>query len=293
MGTMFRIVLYAPDADTAGAAADAAFERVAQLDQVLSDYRDSSELMLLCRQAGGPAIEVSDDLFRVLSAAQEVAARSGGAFDVTAGPLVRLWRRARRTGEMPDSQRLAEALALTGYEKLHLDEKTRFVRLDRPRMLLDLGGIAKGFAAEEAMAVLRRHGIRSALVAGGGDIVVSDPPPGRDGWRIAIAGAPSRNFSLRNAAVSTSGDAEQHVQIKGVRYSHIVDPRTGLGVVGHSSVTVVAPNGTLADALATAAGVLGPERGLELVDSFEGAAALFQSRRSLASKRWNAIVARK
>ena len=248
MGTLFRMVLYARDADAAAQASIAAFGRIAQLDAVLSDYRESSELMSLCRQAGGPPVKVSEDLFRVLWPAQEWAARTNGAFDVTVGALVQLWRRARRTREMPEAQRLAEALALTGYQKLHLDRKTRSARLARRGMRLDLGGIAKGFAADQAMAVLERQGIRAALVAAGGDIVVSDPPPALAGCVIAVAPLdasdppPARRLWLRRAAVSTSGDAEQNVEIGGVRYSHIVDPRTGLGLVGRRSVTVVAPD---------------------------------------------------
>ncbi len=300
MGTLFRIVLYAEDQSAAERASGAAFARIAALDAALSDYRDGSELMALCRQAGGPAVRVSQDLFRVLAEAQAMARRSGGAFDVTVGPVVRLWRRARRTGQWPDAPRLAEARARIGYRELALDRRTRSVRLAKPGMLLDLGGIAKGFAAAEALAVLEGFGIRSALVAGGGDIVVSEAPPGAAGWRIAIAplnrnGTPPPRLLLRNAAVSTSGDAEQAVEIGGVRYSHIIDPRTGRAVVGRSSVTVVAPAGALADALATAASVLGPRRGLRLVDATPGAAALFLQAsgahvRVYPSKRWNAIV---
>jgi thiamine biosynthesis lipoprotein len=213
---------------------------------------------------------------------------------------VQLWRRARRTGELPAAQQLARARGLTGYRKLHLDGQARSVRLERIGMRLDLGGIAKGFAADEAIAVLKRHGINSALVAAGGDIAVSGPPPGAAGWLIAIAPPgsserpPRQHLLLRAAAVSTSGDAEQYVEVSGVRYSHVVDPRTGLGVVGHSSVTVVAPDGTTSDALATAASVLGPGRGLKLIDSTEGAAALFiqatgQGSQSFESKRWHAV----
>jgi thiamine biosynthesis lipoprotein len=266
----------------------------------MSDYRETSELMALCQQAGGPPVSVSEDLFRILSRSQELARLTGGAFDVTVGPVARLWRRARRTGELPDPQRLARARELVGDDKLHLDEKTRSVRLEKSGMLLDLGGIAKGYAADEAISVLQRHGIRRALVAAGGDLVASDPPPGASGWAVAIASlaateeAPARHLSLRRMAVSTSGDAEQYVEIHGVRYSHIVDPRTGLGVTGRTSVTVVARNGTTSDALATAASVLGPERGLELINSLSGVAALFGQASGpgssiFASRRWSSV----
>ncbi len=305
MGTRFKIILYAPDAETAARASRAAFARIAQLEATMSDYRESSELVSLCRQAGSGPVKVSEDLFRILTISQEWARRTEGAFDVTIGPLVQLWRRARRTRTLPEAQRLQQARALTGYQKLHLDATMRSVKLDLPGMQLDLGGIAKGFAADEAIAVLRRHDIRSALVAAGGDIVVSEAPPATAGWIISIAQleSPDRpsslSLSLRQAAVSTSGDAEQYVEIGSVRYSHIVDPRTGLGVTGRSSVTVVAPEGAISDALATALSVLGPERGLKLIDSLETAheklAALFiqssgQGLRYFESKRWRAVL---
>ena len=300
MGTQFIIILYAPDASTATRASNAAFKRVEELDAIMSDYRATSELMMVCRESVGQWLKVSDDLFRVLSKSQEMARRTGGAFDVTVGPVVRLWRRARRTGEMPDPQSLARAVELTGYDKLRLDERTRSVRLDKPGMLLDLGGIAKGYAADEAMVLLKRGGIQHALIAAGGDIVVSCPPPGRRGWLIAIAPleptdkAPKDYLLLHDAAVSTSGEKEQYVEIGGVRYSHIVNPRTGLGVVGHTSVTVVAPAGTVSDSIATAASVLGPERGLEIINSAKGVSGMIilstgDGVRTFQSKRWNKI----
>jgi thiamine biosynthesis lipoprotein len=281
MGTRFRIVVYSNTARAATLASSAAFERISRLDAIMSDYRETSELMLLCKQPSGTKVTVSQDLFRVLRAAQRLAARSKGAFDVTVGPVVRLWRRARRTGQLPDNRQIARALDSTGYTMLHLNRTNRSVIMDRSGMLLDLGGIAKGFAADEAMKVLKRHGIRRALIAAGGDIVVSAPPPGSNGWLIGIAPLestdeqPSRYLSLRDMAISTSGDAHQYVEISGVRYSHIVDPRTGLALTGHSSVTVIARSCTASDGLATAASVLGPSDGSKLIDSSAGAAALF------------------
>jgi thiamine biosynthesis lipoprotein len=168
-------------------------------------------------------------------------------------------------------------------------------------MLLDLGGIAKGYAADEAMSVLKWQGINRALIAAGGDIVVSRPPPGKRGWLIGIAplefnGKPPDDYLLlSDAAVSTSGDREQYVEIGGVRYSHIIDPRTGLGVTARSSVTVVAPTGIVADSLATAVSVLGPERGLELINSTAGASGIINQAKgdgvlTFHSKRWKEII---
>ncbi len=281
MGTEFKIVLYAPDADLALRASNAAFDRIATLDAIMSDYRSGSELMRLCQHAGGPPMHVSDDLFRVMWQAQELAHRSGGAFDITVGPVVRLWRQARARHQLPDPERRAEALKLVGYQNLRLNQRGKTAQLMKAGMLLDLGGIAKGYAADEAIAVLKAHGIASALVAGAGDIAVGAPPPGREGWVIGIEPldpqekTADRFFLLHDGAVSTSGDSGQHLEIAGVRYSHIVNPKTGIGLTGHSSVTVVAPNGITSDSLATAMSVLGPKQGLDLVKSYPGAGALF------------------
>ncbi len=282
MGTAFSIVLYTDDEATARRASRAAFDRIAQLDRTLTDYDPASELMRLADRAGGPPVAVSRDLYDVLDRSRDLSERSGGAFDVTVAPVVRLWRRARREKKLPAPDLLAKARALVGSDAILLDPRARTVRLARAGMKLDVGGIAKGYASGEAIAVLRREGVASALVAGSGDIVVSGPPPGREGWTIAVAplrpeiDAPSgRAILLKDAAVSTSGDAEQFVEIDGVRYSHVLDPRTGLGLTERRSVTVIAPDGATADGLDTAACVLGPEQGLALIESTPDAVGLF------------------
>ena len=279
MGTMFRIVLYAPDRRAAEAAGRAAFARVADLDRTLSDYKADSEVMRLCKAndaAPGRPTAVSADLFTVLTKAQEVAAASGGAFDVSVGPVVRLWRVARRTQQLPDPKELADARAKVGYAKIVLDPAARTVALKVPGMRLDFGGIGKGYAADEALTVLRGRGITRALVAASGDIAAADPPPGQPGWAVDIApigtGLPPRRLRLANAAVSTSGDMFQFVEIGGVRYSHVVDPSTGLGLSGRRSATVIAPTGTRADSLTKAASVLPPARALAVIAAVPGAA---------------------
>jgi len=280
MAVPVKIVLYAPDGAAASRAADAAFARIRQLNGILSDYDPESELRRLGSAAAeGKAVPVSEDLWRVLSAAQTLSQRSEGAFDVTVGPVVRLWRRARRNYQMPSPERLEAARELVGYQLLRLDPSTHAVELLKPGMSLDVGGIAKGYASDEALTVLRELGIARALVATAGDISLGDPPPGKTGWRIGIAQLqpdqpPSRIVLLSRMAISTSGDAWQYVEIGGRRYSHIVDPRTGLGLTDRSGVTVVAPNGMLADGLATTLSVLGPQKGLKLVEDTPGAAAL-------------------
>lgn len=279
MGSEFKVILYSPDALTARRASRAAFDRIAALDASFSDYNPESELMRLCDRAGDLAVKVSDDLFDILRLSRAMSERSGGAFDVTVGPLVRLWRRARRDRKMPSEENLARARKLVSSSLMTLDPAAKTVRLARHGMKIDLGGIAKGYASDAAVKVLRAQGISRSLVAGAGDIVVGDPPPGRTGWSIAVEGLgpgqgkPDLYLDLKNAAVSTAGDAERFVEIGGRRYSHIVDPKTGLGVVDRCGVTVVAPDGATADALDTAAYILGPERGLALVESTAGASA--------------------
>jgi len=280
MGTRFKIVLYAPDEATANHAAKTAFERIASLDHIMSDYSPTSELMQLCKKAGSNPVRVSAELFFVLSHAQKVSRLSNGAFDVTVGPIVKLWRRARRSQQLPDADELARARAVVGYQNVKLDKKARTVQLLKPGMQLDLGGIAKGYSADEALAVLKQHGITRALVAAGGDIAVSDAPPDAKAWKIGIAPLedpnhkPSRYLFLQNAAVSTSGDAEQYVEIDGKRYSHIVDPKTGIGLVGRQSVTVVARKGIDSDSLTKVVCVLGPKRGFAILDAIPEIASL-------------------
>jgi thiamine biosynthesis lipoprotein len=313
MGTQFRMVLYAVDTATANRAAKSAFERIAELDGIMSDYKSTSELMRLCQKAvgvqvcqkaGGEPVKVSEDLWIVLEKAQEVARKSDGAFDVTVGPVVRLWRLARRTQQLPDPEKLAQAKALVGYEKMKLDPKARTVQLEKPGMQLDLGGIAKGYAADCAQTVLKKFGIERALVAAGGDIAVSGPPPGTEGWTIgieALAGPdakPTRFMLLKNAGVSTSGDSQQYTVIDGKRYSHIVDPKTGLGLVGRMTVTVVAPNGLTSDPMTKTVCVLGPEKGMAIIEGTEGVAALMvrktdSGEEAIRSKRFKDIPQKK
>jgi FAD:protein FMN transferase len=304
MGTAFTIVLYTGDEATASRASKAAFERIKSLDQTLTDYDPNSELMKLCAQAGGPAVAVSPDLFEVLARSKALYERSEGVFDISIAPVVRLWRRARREKKLPDAELLARARALVGGDAIKLDPTSRTVQLTRSGMKLDVGGIAKGYASEEAIKILKREGVASALVAGSGDIVVSDPPPGKPGWTIAVAplkaesdGTEGPTILLKNAAVSTSGDAEQFVEIDGVRYSHVVDPKTGLGLTERRSVTVIAPEGITADGLDTAACILGPDKGLALIESTPGAAGLFvrltpKGREIRESKGWASYLIR-
>jgi FAD:protein FMN transferase len=269
MGTLFRIKLYAADERQAKSAFRAAFDRVRDLDGILSDYKADSELNRISQDPG----KISEDLYRVLAASQKLAEETGGAFDVTLGPVIRLWREARKNNRLPDSEALREAGRRCGYRKLLLDEANRTAALEQQGMQLDVGGIAKGYAADEALAALKQRDIRNALVAASGDLAFSDPPPGQRGWRIGV-GPFDRILELSNAAVSTSGDAEQHLDADGKRYSHIIDPGTRMGLTSGITVTIVAPRGIDADGMSTAVSVLGAKRGIELVEKHAGVAAV-------------------
>ncbi len=280
MGTLVRITLYAPDESSARSAFAAAYARIADLDRTLSDYNPQSELNRLCREAWRRPVAVSADLYTVLEASQKLAAETGGAFDITLGPVILLSRQARQDGRMPAQQALERARMLSGYQKLRLDPERHAVTLAAEGMHLDVGGIAKGYAADEALAVLRSLGIPRALVAVSGDLAIGDAPPGTAGWRVGIGSGPAqpggfaRILVIENTAVSTSGDSQQFVEIGGVRYSHIVDPRTGIGLRQSIAVTVIARRGITADGLSTAVSVLGPDRGLQYLEEATDAAAL-------------------
>ncbi|MFM8735226.1 MAG: FAD:protein FMN transferase [Pirellulales bacterium] len=281
MGVAWTITLYAPERAAGEAAIAAGFAEARRLERILSDYDPASELSRLSASAPTTTpVAIGDDLWAVLVRADEFRVATDGAFDVTVGPLTTLWRQARRSGRMPRADKFAAARDAVGGDSLVLDLAARTASLRRPGMRLDLGGIGMGYAADRVMAVLAARGIESALVDASGDVLVSAPPPGRAGWLITVAGLghdgdAAEPLVLAHAAVTTSGDARQAVEIDGRRYSHVVDPRTGLGVAGPAAVSVIAADGITADAVATAASVAGHEAGPALVGRFPGVGARF------------------
>ncbi len=257
MGALVRVTAYVPAGIDGVQALRAAFARVRDLDARLSDYRGDSEIDRVAREACAAPVRVSADLFAVLARAVEISARTGGAFDVTSGALTRLWRRSRSEGIPPDPAAIAAARRRTGWRNLILDPRNRSVYFRRPGMRLDLGGIAKGYAADRALAELRRRGIARSLVAVAGDIAAGDPPPGESAWTVGIdaSGKPGGMecaVDLANQAVSTSGDRARSFSLGGKFYSHILDPASGRGAPAPRAVTVVAPSGVEADGWATA-----------------------------------------
>ncbi len=270
MGTTVRLVLYASSPEQAIKGRDAAFAVMKDVDDTMSDYKPESELSRLSRAAAKGPQPVSPALFDVLRASQETAELSRGAFDITVGPLVRLWRRSRKERKLPAPDEIKSAQALVDWRKLVLDPQKRTASLEKEGMTLDVGGIAKGWACDRALAALKECGITRALVDTGGGMALGDPPPDKPGWRIGMIGDASKVLVLSNCGVSTSGDTEQFVEIDGVRYSHIIDPATGLGLTNRAMATVIAPDGLTSDALDTPICILGAESGLKMAAARPG-----------------------
>ena len=263
MGTKFSVVCYAESREVAEKAAAAAFLNAEEVNQVASDYLPESELSLLASRPVGKPIPISPLLYGLLDFSRRLAEATKGAFDPTLGPLTKLWRETRANRTLPDAEKLKAARASVGWQYFTLDPKSRTITLHRANMAFDLGGVAKGYAADLMLEALAEAGISQALITAGGDIRLGAAPPGREGWIVAIKtfdlSGNDEILTLSNAAVSTSGDLHQSVEIDGVKYSHILDPTTGLGLTRRIAASVIADNAKLSDALATAACVLGAD----------------------------------
>lgn len=299
MGTRFNIVLYAENDSVADIASKEAFARIEELNQIMSDYLEESELNRLSRASGsGEAVKVSKDLFTVLQESVRMAEMTDGLFDITIGPMSKFWRVVRMSPEpqLPSDEELAEFDEKVSYEHIKLDEETRTVELLKPGMQLDLGGIAKGYAAEEALVVLRKHGIEKALIDAGGDVTLGDSPPGRDTWDVAVPknqtkGEENGFITIRvaNRTVTTSGDLFQFVVIDGQRYSHILNPKTGLGATRQIQATVISPEGMQADALASVLTLMEPEEGIKLINGLDQTEAIIFMNEDGNIQEWTSV----
>ncbi len=272
MGTYLTVRVLHADAAYAERVLDGVIGLVQDLDRRLTLYDPSSELWALHRQAGGPPVPVSEALWDVLVQALQYSRETDGAFDVTVGPLVQLWGFLEGPRRVPSDGEIAQARARVGFTKIELDPSNRTVRLAVPGMVLDFGGIAKGYALDRAVERLRRAGLRHGLLNFGGEIYAMGTSDGADRpWTVAVRHPrrPDRawqEFAVRDMAVSTSGDYERFFVVRGRRYSHILSPWTGRPVeTDVVSVTVVTPSATEADVLSTAFFVMGPERARALV----------------------------
>lgn len=265
MGTTFRVSLYArhDQKDLAEKTVDLAFRRLASLNAVFSDYEPNSEINRLAAASPSPS-PGSPDLLALSTRALEFAHITDGAFDPTLGQLSRLWRSTRQRQKHPPTDRLQKALASTGWQHLRIDAPRHELAITRPGVLLDFGGIAKGYAADQMLALLKTSGYPVALVQAGGDTAAGDAPPGLPGWpvtlRSGLEDTTPITLTLTNRSVSTSGDLHQFIELDGIRYSHIIDPKTGLGLTRRIACSVIAPDTTTSDGLATALCILGPEK---------------------------------
>ena len=289
MGTFAHVVAVAEDSGTAKKCVQAALEEIRKVDDLMSDYKSDSEISQVNRGAGEKAVKVSKSTYEVLQRSIEFSKMTDGAFDITIGPLIALFREAKESKVAPNEEQIALAKSKVDFEKLKLDSENMTVQFTDVGMLLDLGGIAKGYAIDKAIEAAHRCGAIGAMVDIGGDVrCFGLPPEGRDHWLIglqdpnsAIEGIEGGGLRLvlkvTNAAVATSGDYQQFVLIEGKRYSHIMDRRTGTSAEGLSSVTIITDNATDADALATSVSVMGAEKGLALIEKLPGTEAILMT----------------
>jgi thiamine biosynthesis lipoprotein len=272
MAMQMRITVWCDSQDHAEEACKLAFDRAAELVKVFSDYDPKSESGRLARSEVGQPIEVSDHLFHVLAFSKILNDESNGAFDPTASPVIRLWRIARKNRTLPESNAIEKALEHVGFDKLQLDLDEKTVTLMASEMDFDFGGIAKGYIGDQAIRVLQENGIEIGCYEAGGDIVLSDPPPGTTGWIIDVGqnnDGTVKTIKLANCGVSTSGDSRQFVEFNGKRFSHVIDPRTGIGVTTSRTAFVIAPTGMESDALATVGCVLNETDFQQLLDRYD------------------------
>lgn len=264
MGSPFTIIFYADDSLKASTLAKHCFSLVDSFVFIFSDYIDSSELMRLSASAG-PAtkpFKVSPALFDILVQSEFAYQQSKGTCDITVGPLVKLWRKARKTKQFPSDDAVQAMRKLVGFNKVNIDTLNKTVSLSTAGMSLDLGGIAQGYIAQKVLDFLSSQQIKNALINVSGDIVMSNAPPNTNGWTVGINVPETKDellpkiLLLQNKAITTSGDAYQFIEHKGKKYSHIVNPKTGYGITTQKNVTVIASDGTMADWLTKACSIL-------------------------------------
>ena len=286
MGSPFIITVVHQDAKEANLALAAAWAEIDRLEAMISSWRESSQTSAVNRAAGLHPEEVSPELFNLVRRSLKISRLTDGAFDITFASAGRLWD--FRSGKLPDAADVAEAAKIIDYHNVILNEEENTIFLAKPGVRIGFGAIGKGYAANRAIFVLRQHGIKNALVNAGGDLVATGHQENGNPWTISIAhprktGQLLARLDISEQAVVTSGDYERFIMVDGKRYSHIIDPRTGFPVEGLISVTVICPDGELADELATSVFVLGREKGLDLINRLEGIEAIVIDARGAVS----------
>jgi thiamine biosynthesis lipoprotein len=272
---------------------NAALDEIDRIDAWMSHYKPVSELSRVNRDAAKSPVKVERELSGFIDVCLRYSRESEGAFDITVGPLMKAWGFFRGEGRMPGEAELAEAQSRVGYQHVILNQAESTISFDRAGVELDLGGIAKGYAVDRAIEVLKRHGISSALVnAGGSTIAALGAPPGRDGWEVDVQDpldqrASAMSVRLKNQALSVSGGYEKYFELGGTRYSHIMDPRTGRPVQGVLAVAVIAGDGLSGDALDNVLYVLGVQATQQRLRNWRGVTAFFFLPE--AEKRWRLV----
>ena len=286
MGTFTRVVAVAPDAETAKKSIDAAFKQFQQIESLMSWRKPDSEIACVNRDAYAGPVKVSSLTFEVLQKSVEFSRLSEGAFDITVGPLMDLWRSAQDANCVPTDAELKQANSKVGFEKLILDANEKTIRFVVDGMRLDLGAIAKGYAVDKAVEAMQKAGVLGGMVDAGGNIrCFGVPPKGKTHWLIGLqdpnvmdeqmkAGQTILTLKFTDNAVATSGDYRRFVVVGGQRHSHIINPATGQSSDSLASVTIICPSATDADALSTAVTVMGREKGLALIERVPSAEAI-------------------
>ncbi len=254
MGTTFSLTFFADDQERADHASRMAIQKLHFLNQIFSDYDPDSEASLLAAKAG-EKVQVSNELWHLVKLSKKLGKRTKGAFDITVGPLTKLWRRAIRQQSFPDSTKINQAQRLVDYKMIKLFPKNQEIKLLKPGMRLDFGGIAKGYAIDQCYRILAEEGMVSILVEGGGDLFFDQNPPDRSNYKI-LSHTGNVLMIEPPVAIASSGDSYQKLHWNGKRYSHIIDPVQGIGLADSKIYTVAANNATIADALATTMGVI-------------------------------------
>lgn len=276
MGTRVHVELFVDDDSRGPGLLESVMDEMHRIDRAFSSFKEDSELSKVNRQAVLGWVEVSDELLGLITKAHQVSVLTDGAFDITYASVGRYYD--YREGKTPDPQTMQRAVKAIDYRYIDRDLENSRVRFQRPEVYISLGGIAKGHAVDRAIALLQRAGVSQASVAAGGDSRIIGDRRGKP-WTVGIqhpreADKMSAVLPLVDTAVSTSGDYERFFERDGVRYHHILDPSTGRSATGSWSVTILGPEATLTDALSTSVFVLGPERGLKLVNSLPGIDAI-------------------
>lgn len=276
MGTAVRVELWHGDATAARAAMSAVMDEMHRIDASMSPYKPDSELSRINREAAHKPVTISQEMFDLLTRSIEFSKLSGGAFDITFSSVGYLYD--YREHVKPSDQQIAQALPGINYRHLQLDPKTRTIHFARPGVRIDLGGIAKGYAVDNCIAILKGRDIRNAIVTAGGDSRMLGDRRGRP-WNVGIRDPRRRGdvaavLPLADVAISTSGDYERYFEEDGVRYHHIINPKTGKSATGVRSVTIIGPDGITTEGLTKSVFVKGPQAGMRLIESLKGVDAI-------------------